>query len=559
MKKFFTYPVMALFCLLFAVSCSQEEIVSNNPNGGLVSLSVNVPVSNPVTRAVPNIPTGYTLRCILQLVNSSGNEIIGHRYVEALASGQESIKFVFTAPAEAYKCLLWADYVKTPGSGDIADAVDNLYVTTNLKAIGYNLGGGTTHADMFNSDAADAFCGVIIDGSTSITLKRPLAKVTFASSEASYKVYDKIEVSNFPAPANFNVLDGTTGTSSKFTIAESSMINATTGVWFSAYLFVGIGDSSMGDGNDIIFKLKNASTDSGNLTIPGEAVTLTENYDIIANVTPVAGGSTELEVTFPGGLIDPNDVSLEIGDFINKDGSYSKNYDVDNAVAIVFALGAKGGDVLANYTGVTATGIAGYALAIGETNRAVGYKDGDNATTNTFPGNFEKVGTPGLDSWGNDYNGMIYTKKMMDTFGSYESKAFVTNFNSFKTDNAISEGSKIGISEWYIPSGHQLLDAFGLLLGCEGSDVVPAITKNDTFVAAYKKTGKGAYAYNGAAANIYSSTITAVAGSALAVQVKTTTAGSINLDDYSIVVANVKQASMASTAMLRPVITLFEK
>ena len=52
MKKNFLFTAMAFVMGLIAASCSQDEIISSKDQtgGGTVSIAVNIPVNNPVTR-----------------------------------------------------------------------------------------------------------------------------------------------------------------------------------------------------------------------------------------------------------------------------------------------------------------------------------------------------------------------------------------------------------------------------------------------------------------------------------------------------------------------------
>ena len=64
MKKNLFYSLMTLCAVLFT-SCGQEEIVSDNGNEikAPVTISVQAPVNNPLSRADVTIPDGYT--CLL--------------------------------------------------------------------------------------------------------------------------------------------------------------------------------------------------------------------------------------------------------------------------------------------------------------------------------------------------------------------------------------------------------------------------------------------------------------------------------------------------------------
>lgn len=559
MKKNFLLATMALFMTLFATSCSQEEIISDNDSkgGGTVSVAVNIPVNNPVTRAVPNIPEGYKLRCILQLVKSDDNSNIADgRYVQEVTAGSEKVTFTFNAPSDTYKCLFWADYVK-----EDVDA-DNIYTTTDLKAIGYTANAGS---EMFNGDVADAFYACSLEPVTgngalaSITLKRPFTKITFKDGQSAYTDYTKITIKDLPAPTGFNVMNGETAgyagkdayTDSKISSSELTVEN---GKWFSAYLFASSNKENLGTDNDIVFELKKAdNTSSGELKLNGASITLTENVEVEATVEPKKDGDTSIDVIFPDGMVDPN--TLAVGDYILKDGTFSKTYS-DQAVAIVFAL--KNNEIIDNSNyGEEKTPIA-YAMAFNETTRTVGYKKDDNTDSNTFPTEWKE--STNKDWTTLDYSGLSHTNSITTTLSDYVSMLFITGMNTFKQNNAFTKSDNL--SDWYIPTARQQLDMFGILLGFNGNNsnpVVPAITKNETFAEAYTQSGKGAYSIEKTELIFMSSTIATITGGALTFNLTATTSGSTTLTDYTIKPGSFKQSNMGPvSAVIRPVLTIFE-
>lgn len=563
MKKNFLFAVMAFFMGLIVTSCSQDEIISSKDQtgGGAISIDVNIPVNNPVTRAVPNIPQGYTLRCILQLMKSDGSGAIGDKIVQEVPAGTEKITFTFNAPSEEYKCAFWADYVK-PAEGQDLAAADNIYNTADLKAIGYTANAGS---EMFNGDVADAFYACSLEPVTgngalaSITLKRPFTKITFKDGQSAYTDYTKITIKDLPAPTGFNVMNGeTAGYAGKDTYIDSkissSELAVENGKWFSAYLFASSNKENLGTGNDIVFELKKDNNEtSGELKLNGASITLTENVEVEATVEPKEDSNTSIDVIFPDGMVDPN--ALAVGDYILKDGTFSKTYS-DQAVAIVFAL--KNNEIIDNSNyGEEKTPIA-YAMAFNETTRTVGYKDGDKAELNTFP--TEWTESTNKDWTTLDYSGLSHTNSITTTLSNYDSKLFIAGMNTFKQNNAFTKSDNL--SDWYIPTARQQLDMFGILLGFNGNDsspIVPAITKNETFANAYTQSGKGAYSTNKTGLIFMSSTIVTTTGSALTFNLTATTAGSTTLTDYAIMTDTFKQSNMGPvSAVIRPVLTIFE-
>lgn len=122
---------MALFVVLF-VSCGQEEIVSDNGTeiNAPVTISVQAPVNNVFSRAV-TIPDGYTMQCIMQLLNADGNKI-GDQVTKPITDGKVSFTISVDEQKEVSKALFWAEYV--PESG----AANKVYNTADLRAVGYN-------------------------------------------------------------------------------------------------------------------------------------------------------------------------------------------------------------------------------------------------------------------------------------------------------------------------------------------------------------------------------------------------------------------------------------
>lgn len=548
MKKNLLYSAMALVISLCATSCSQEEILSEDNGGKIATIQVNLGESQ--TRALPTIPDGYQLRCIMQVTNESGEALTGdesYRQVKPVAS--DNMTFTFTKPSIGYKILFWADYVKE----DIN--TDNLYNTTELKGIKYNFTNDVTTAeDLFNSTAADAFFGSALSDASSVTLKRPFARINLRPADAvasEYEAYDKVEVS-MTVPAGFNVFTGETINTTQTVTYSGNIADADKNVWFNLYAFAGSNTTNLGEGNDINIKLtsSNGQASEKKVTVAGKDVITTENVHANINVTPKADNTTDVTVTFPGDLDDPNKpkpaVPLAVGDFIYKDGTYGKNYN-ENAVAIVFATGAQGDDVIGNYSGKNGK-IAGYAMAINETTRANTKGETDFPASGWTTVSDFSWETP-------DYKGINYTKNIMGTLDSYVSPVYATQFNTFKESNSI-EGTNV--SEWYIPTAHQLLDMFGKLLGNSVSNA-PAITKDDAFVTAYTETGKHIFPSNGDRVEkgvIYiSSTVTAAEGNAWQILVQGNSVDSIGLDFK---ISSVSSKSMANSFVIRPVLTVFK-
>ncbi len=506
--------------LLGAVSCSQTD-EPNNINGGLTTVSVNIPVTEATSRAVPEIPEGYKLRCIMQLVDANGAALADARYVNEVAAGSESVDFSFIAPADGYQgAMFWADYVKD------LDA-DYIYTTTDLKAVGYN---SANAAEIFNNAAADAFYGYMLAGTKSISLTRPFTRITFKNADAEYDSYTSVKVTDFPVPTSFNTVNG--NTDGNATGLASGELTIADGTWFSAYIFVGNNSgANLGDGNDIKLTLGGASTKD--ITISGADIPLTRNYDITALISATSGSVDNVTVTFPGGMVDPNaprDIAL--GDYINADGSYSATFDADKAVGIVYELAAN--------TTENGKEVAAYAFALTNTARTkIADTDGAILGSATL-GNDLYTGAAGPAAWNSFVSLAGNDNLLVAAFDTWSGKNKLTGSN---------------LSAWYATSASQMLAIVGTIFN-GGEWIVKNLSslspefpaRNNAVYTAYTASlAEGAtFTHNGTAANFFAGEI-GPDGRVLAVQVDEA--------NYTIGAVIGKESN---PYLIRPVLTIYK-
>lgn len=474
MKKNLLYSAMALVMSLCATSCSQEEILSEDNGGKIATIQVNLGGSQ--TRALPTIPTGYQLRCIMQVTNESGTALTGDEtYRQALPVNADNLTFTFTKPSETYKTIFWADYVRT----DADVNTDNLYKTTDLTAVSYNFANdATTAEDLFNSTAADAFFGSALADASSVTLKRPFARINLrpATEVANdYEAYDKVKV-NMTVPAGFNALTGEALTTTQTVTYDGNIADADKNVWFSLYAFAGTNNANLGKGNDITITLTDSegSAEEKKVTVAGEDVTTTGNLHANVNVTPKVDNTTDVTVTFPGDLEDPNAPKpaepLALGDFIYKDGTYGKELNA-NTIGIVFKLAE---DITDNGSYDSKT-VAGYAMALCTTTRGkIGstLPAGSNVTS-------DAVWTDNI------YNGFSYTSAILTAMTG---SAALTNYNALIEAYKKNEGVAT-LSDWYIPSAAQIQDICKQVFGFGATDGFTA-AKDNAVKTAYQAVRK---------------------------------------------------------------------
>ncbi len=202
---------------------------------------------------------------------------------------------------------------------------------------------------------------------------------------------------------------------------------------------------------------------------------------------------TDVTVTFPGGMVDPNaprDIAL--GDYINADGTYSETFDADKAVGIVYALGntTEGGKT-----------VAAYAFALSNCSRTKMYEtDGTLLGTATLNADLY-TGAVGADSW----------NSFVELAGS--DNALVAAFNKWSGQHPLT-GSNL--SAWYSPSASQLVTLVGTIFNGGEWAFKPLSSLNVTFPArnetvynAYTASlAEGAtFTHNGSAANFFANEI----------------------------------------------------
>lgn len=544
MKKSLLFSAMALS--LGLLSCNQEDMSDVEAvTGTPVTVSVEVPgaLSGSESRTLPAAPEGHQLRCIM-VVDYSTAADVRMEQVAGETMVNEKFRFTFTPAEEDYTCLFWADYVDEGAAVSDGKYTDKYYNTADLTNVTYKASDNT----LFNNPACDAFFGKSLAGSPNAVLKRPFVKLSFKDKnhETVQDASSPLSVT-YTVPSGFSVKDNTVSGSSnqEIKLTAAAPADKDNGIWFYNYVFAPENENKLR--GDILM-----TVGEDDVMIKTASLVLTQNYDITASIDFASGdGNVDVDVDIDDEYNDPD--APKVGQFMQKDGSFSDIYSAENSIAIVFAAGSKGGDKATNY-GKTEGTIWGYAMGLSGTVRTAIQQNEDNLS---FP---DLKSLNGTAPWAeDDYNGYAYTTNLRSAIGEYSSQ-LMTVFDTWKQENALTGGN---VSEWYIPSARQLLDLIAFSLGYEGGtdettkENVNAVSKNEQVAAAVgvadtdKEDGKSWFGNHTGAANVMSSYIRG--GRIVCVQ----TSGGDNEVIAKLLGVTVS-SSTASPFTIRPVLTIFK-
>ena len=535
MKKSLLFSAMALS--LGLLSCNQEDMSDVEAvTGTPVTVSVEVPgvLSGSESRTLPEAPEGHQLRCIM-VVDYNTEDDVRMEQVAGETMVNEKFRFTFTPAEEDYTCLFWADYVDEGAAVSDGKYADKYYNTADLTNVTYKVLDNT----LFNNPACDAFFGKSLAGSTNAVLKRPFVKLSFKDkNHETVQAASPLSVT-YTVPSGFSVKDNTVSGSSNqdIKLTAAAPADKDSDIWFYNYVFAPAnvnklpGDILMTVGEDDVM-IKTAS------------LVLTQNYDITASIDFASGeGNVDVDVDIDDEYNDPD--APKVGQFMQKDGTFSDTYDAEKSIAIVFAAGPKGGDVATKYGQPDGTKIWGYAMGLNSVKRAA-------LTTAETP--LDLTGYGIASPWAaDDYNGYVYTQQLETATASLGTE-LMPAYNEWKTANPVSEITNV--SGWYIPSARQLLDVMGMTLGYAGGEGIDVVAQNEQFaslLADLMNEGKSSwFGTHTSASNVMSSSVN-TGGQIMAVQ-------TIYEDGKETIskALGVNVNEKASTFAIRPVLTIFK-
>lgn len=541
MKKSLLFSAMALS--LGLLSCNQEDMSDvETVTGTPVTVSVEVPgaLSGSESRTLPAAPEGHQLRCIMVVdYKTEGAEDLRMEQVAGETMVNEKFRFTFTPAEEDYTCLFWADYVDEGAAVSDGKYADKYYNTADLTNVTYKVADNT----VFNNPACDAFFGKSLAGSLNAVLKRPFVKLSFKDkNRETVQAASSLSVT-YTVPSGFSVKDNTVSGSSnqEIKLTASAPADKNNDIWFYNYVF------APENLNQLPGKIL-MTVDGKDVTINTESLVLTQNYDITANIDfASSNGNVNVDVDIDDEFNDPD--APKVGQFMQKDGTFSDTYSAENSIAIVFAAGSKGGDVVSNYGKTKGTKILGYAMGLSSVKRAA-------LTTAETP--LDLTGYEIASPWAaDDYNGYVYTQQLEAATASLETE-LMPAYNEWKTANSVAEitNVNVSVSGWYIPSARQLLDVMGMTLGYAGGEGIDAVAQNEQFaslLADLMNEGKSSwFGTHTSASNVMSSSVN-TGGQIMAVQ-------TIYEDGKETIskALGVNVNKKASTFAIRPVLTIFK-
>ncbi len=386
-----------------------------------------------------SIPDGYSMRCILQLVDENSVKVGEQKVVEDIL-GEASFVISAEERATAKKALLWADYIDDSNG-------KSHYNTDDLLAVTYSEASLTYDMSKIEPMSFDAFCGKVdaLDRNISVTLTRPLTDVRFEPKNPEVFATATSLTARYTAPSVYNVLTQISSESAEVTL-KNTAFKASETPWIDALIFAPVNMQNLG--SDITLTVSGGLDKT--ISLPASSIPLNANYQIslTANLeTPDITISVTVNPNFGSGADKtiedgpdtpskpetPTTGKFEVGAFIAADGTVTT--DRSKALAVVYHTGAIGSDNAEAYTGLNQTAIKGYAIALT-----------DVSPTEQTIDEYTSVGDHrGQNGWQKSEDFLI------DITGA---GTFATAYNTWIAANPIS-GDKV--SGWYIPDVEQLI------------------------------------------------------------------------------------------------------
>lgn len=438
---------MAAGMVLAVASCSttDEPMAAGKSD---IAIAVNAPAAA-MSRATVELPAGYTMHCVMQLLDESNNAV-GTQKTATIDAATGTGTFVITAADQelGVKALFWAEYIDAAGK--------SVYNTADLKAVSYN----TTSFDLADAAAmaaTDAFCGKLdaLKNGANVTLLRPFSNINFVPANPDKVAAAKKMTVSYATPSAYNVFNGTAAETTAVTFTNASF-DATVTPWFSTFVFAPVDQTSLA--GEVSIALSDGLTQT--ITIESGSLPLNPNfqYTVSATIGDVELSDINISVGVEPGYSKPE---FKVGGYVNAAGEPVAN--ASEAAGIVFHVGAIGADATdlydAKFAGKT---IKGYAVALENASKTRQKLVGEDPVTGMSQTAYA--------------NGAQGTAAFLEAFAG---SAFATAFTDWRSAHPTTGDN---VTEWYIPSLKQSTEFFGMLYP---SSAGVAATGSDSFKAMF--------------------------------------------------------------------------
>lgn len=447
----------------FICSCTTDEA-----DVCLEPVTVTVRTSGMSRADNISIPNGYSMRCILQLVDENSAKL-GEQKVVSDILGEASFVISAEERATAKKALLWADYIDSSKKSH--------YNTNDLLAVTYSDASLTYDMSKTDPMSFDAFCGKVdaLDRNISVTLTRPLVDVRFVPDNPEVFSTATSLTASYKAPSVYNVLTQTSSKSADVTL-KNPAFKASATPWIDALIFAPVNMQNLG--SDITLTVaggldKTISLPAGSIPLNANyQITLTANLEtpditISMTVNPNFGSGADTTIEdgsdTPSTPETPTTGKFEVGAFIAADGTVTT--DRSKALAVVYHTGAIGSDNAGAYTSLGQTTIKGYAVALTDV----------SPTEQTINAETSVGKRPG--------NGWQHSALFLEDIAADGACDFATAYNAWTAANPIS-GSKV--SSWYIPEAEQLSAWLNMIYETDGVAATGTAAFRNLFTSSLK-------------------------------------------------------------------------
>lgn len=454
--KIFRNLLLGLAGALSLTACSQSDEAAPDGRDGM---TVRVVTTDAFGDRAVTIIDGYQLKCVMQLIADDG-VTIGNQSILNTVDGTATFLILPQYLKDgATKALFWAEYVPTGAAPKVYDSGDLTNVKYNVNALDISAG----------CVAMDAWCGrldELADGAT-VTLTRPLARVTFAPTNPAAARGQNAVIVSYDAPQGFNVADGTVGDEPAALALTNTELVPDAQEWFATMILAPAGMENL----DSELTMEVSGRIDQTITIPAGTIPLQANKqirltgeidDIPSQDINISVGIEDLDY-----INDPDRaVEMTVGCYVRADGRATM--DVNSAVGIVFAMEPIHGDDPENYPeAFHDKTIKAYAVALENTG---------TRTNLTAKPELTGLFTPNSSIT----NGTQYSQTMLDALGA--DSPTVIKWNAWVDAHPL-EGSNV--TSWYIPSGAQL-EAWMEMLASVKLFTNAAVTEGPTGTAEFR-------------------------------------------------------------------------